>query len=118
MLNVEIARKTGIHVMVLAGEFDLTEKDRVSDYFQTVLAEAPKGLIVDLSNVSLIDSSGIGLLISNKARLNDIGARYALVLGNNGHLIKKFSNLGLFDASGIERFACKDDACQAIGQQP
>ena len=55
-----------------------------------------KNLIIDLSKVTLMDSSGIGLIIGRYKRLGAIGGKVAISGGNSG--IRK-----VIDLSGIKK---------------
>lgn len=55
-----------------------------------------KNLIIDLSKVTLMDSSGIGLIIGRYKRLTPIGGKVAISGGNSG--VRK-----VIDLSGIKK---------------
>jgi anti-sigma B factor antagonist len=57
-------------------------------------------LIVDLSDVTYIDSSALGMLIALAARLGDRGASLAIISGREG-LRRIFQTRGLVDLLGF-----------------
>ncbi|HZD59496.1 MAG TPA: STAS domain-containing protein [Anaerolineae bacterium] len=112
MFTIDIRRTNapGIHLVILSGEFDLSEKGRVEDYFTKALSMSPRGLIIDLSPVSLLDSSGIGLLVAYHTRLEEAGARMAVVISHNKFLMGKLSRLGIFSDLGIAVYETTEEA--------
>lgn len=112
-INIDSISNNNAKLMKLSGEFDLSEKERARGSFSMVLSESPSYLIVDLSDVTLLDSSAVGLLISYRTQFEEAGARLAVVVNNNNYLLKKFSNLGIFNAGGIELFGTVQEATQS-----
>lgn len=112
MLKIDVRRSdiSNIQIITLSGEFDLFEKGRVDEYLSKALSENPRGIVIDLSSVSLMDSSGVGLLVAYRIKSQETGMRMALAVNNNNYLIRKFKNLGIFNESGIEVFGTVEDA--------
>jgi anti-sigma B factor antagonist len=51
-------------VLVMRGEFDLQALRGVRDPIARLLADPPSELVVDMSQVAFIDSSGIAMLVN------------------------------------------------------
>ncbi len=68
-----IARNGGSTVVSLAGELDLYNAHQVREALLECCAEAPDRLVVDLSGVSFIDSTALGVLIEARTRLANRG---------------------------------------------
>ena len=64
-----IVRNDGSIVVSLAGELDLYNAHEVRDALLQCCAESPERLVVDLSGVTFIDSTALGVLIEARARL-------------------------------------------------
>ena len=70
-----------VHV-TLRGELDISTASRLEDDLQRIEADAPRVLLIDLSRLDFMDSSGLRLLISADARAREAGRRFVLVRGN------------------------------------
>lgn len=68
-------------VVALAGELDLMVEDRAAQALRDAAAGDPPVLIVDLSRLGFIDSTGVRLLIDANRRARAGGRRLVLVLG-------------------------------------
>jgi len=64
-----VHERDGAVVVELAGELDLYNAHSVRDALLGQAERAPKRLVVDLSRVTFIDSTGIGVLIEARSRL-------------------------------------------------
>jgi anti-sigma B factor antagonist len=88
-LNGDAARLT------LAGELDMATAPRVEEAIAAVLAKGARDVIVDLSGLAFVDSSGLRVLIT----LNDRAAAEAWTLG----LIRPSApSLSVFQITGAE----------------
>lgn len=68
----------GVCVIVLAGEIDLGNAGTIADALVGQLDPGPSRLVIDLSHVSFIDSSGINELLQLARRLSAIGGQVVL----------------------------------------
>jgi anti-sigma B factor antagonist len=66
------------NVLSLKGEIDLHVSPRVSASLQAIVATKPKKLVVDLTEVSYIDSSGLAVLIEGMQNVAAYGGKFAL----------------------------------------
>jgi anti-sigma B factor antagonist len=66
------------HVLPLEGEIDLHVSPRISASLDAMIDEKPKQLVVDLTNVSYIDSSGLAVLIEGMQNVEAYGGKFAL----------------------------------------
>lgn len=109
-IDLRKSKSKDIQILTLSGEFDFSEKNRVDSYLSRVLSDVPKGLIVDLCGISLLDSSGVGLLMAYFAELKDAGTNTAIVACQNNYLLQKLRNLGVFGDAGIRIFGSVNEA--------
>jgi anti-sigma B factor antagonist len=65
----DVERGPGRIVVRLAGELDLYNAHEVRDKLLECCAESPERLVVDLSGVTFIDSTALGVLIEARTRL-------------------------------------------------
>ena len=66
------------NVFPLDGEIDLHVSPGIATSLKSMIAEKPKQLVVDLSRVSYIDSSGLAVLIEAMQNVNGHGGKLAL----------------------------------------
>jgi anti-sigma B factor antagonist len=76
-----VEERDGALVVRLAGELDLYNAGQVRQALLDAAAGAPGRLIVDLSEVTFIDSTGLGVLIEGRGRMADTRA-FMLVAPN------------------------------------
>ena len=66
------------NVLPLEGEIDLHVSPRVSQKLGELIQAKPSRVVVDLSRVTYIDSSGLAVLISGMQDVEEYGGRFAL----------------------------------------
>jgi anti-sigma B factor antagonist len=69
---------TGIATVALRGEIDVLTVDQVRVALIGALAAHPHELVVDLSDLTFIDSTGLGALIAGFQRARDAGVSFRL----------------------------------------
>jgi anti-sigma B factor antagonist len=63
-LDIEVRSQSEVKVIKLRGRLNLGESvDRMRDTFEDLMNAGETRLVIDLGEVSMIDSSGIGLLV-------------------------------------------------------
>ena len=80
-LELRSERRDDEHVIALAGELDLDGAQRVSQELERAAAADVRRVVLDLSQLEFIDSSGIRLIVEADARLRTEGERLALIRG-------------------------------------
>ena len=65
-------------ILPLNGEIDLHVAPQIRASLTSLLADKPPRLVVDLSKVSYIDSSGIAVLIEAMQNVDKYGGKFAL----------------------------------------
>ncbi len=66
-------------VLPLEGEIDLHVSPTISESLRALVAKKPKKLVVDLSKVTYIDSSGLAVLIEGMQNVGNYGGAFSLV---------------------------------------
>ncbi len=80
-ISVVIKRKTLI--VSLKGELDHHSAKEVKDMIEEVIKNSGvENLIFDLSGLSFMDSSGIGVVVGRYKLISSIGGRVAIIKGN------------------------------------
>ena len=66
------------NVLPLKGEIDLHVSPSVTTSLNEMIVKKPERLVVDLSEVSYIDSAGLAALIEAMQKVEDYGGKFAL----------------------------------------
>ncbi len=81
--HVQDAVCDGEHTLVLRGELDLNSAPLLSTTLRLICAEpATSALVLDLSRLTFMDSTGIHVLLSAKELCTEHGSRFAIVPGD------------------------------------
>ena len=67
--------------LALAGEFDLSNAAQVEDALKEIERERPTLLVLDLRELTFMDSTGLRVMVSADARARDDSRRLAVVQG-------------------------------------
>lgn len=81
ILEVEIEERDGLARIVLRGELDLSTVGKVQDSLQSVESKAPPVIVLDLSKLTFLDSTGLRCLVTADQRARDTGRRLVIVRG-------------------------------------
>jgi anti-sigma B factor antagonist len=73
-----MSRKQQPNVLPLNGEIDLHISPEVAESLRTMIAEKPKHLVVDLTKVTYLDSSGLAVLIEGMQKVQQYGGKFGL----------------------------------------
>ena len=74
----------GVAVFEVEGELDLSNAEELAEALSEAVAEDPDSMLVDLSAVSFIDSSGIRAIFAAGRRLGDAGRPLRVVVPPDG----------------------------------
>jgi anti-sigma B factor antagonist len=82
------------NVLPLEGEIDLHVSANVTASLQAMIDKKPKKLVVDLSRVTYIDSSGLAALIEGMQNVEEYGGKFALAgLQENVRIVFEIARL-------------------------
>jgi anti-sigma B factor antagonist len=86
--------KRSANVLPLDDEIDLHVSPGIAEVLRELSAKKPKLLIVDLTNVTYLDSSGLAVLIEGMQNAREYGGQFALVgLQETVHTIFEMARL-------------------------
>ena len=103
-----IDRRGEAVVVSLAGELDLYNAEEVRRALLDTLADRTELLVVDLAEVTFIDSTALGVLIEARSRMTD---RSGFRLAAPGIEVRR-----ALEVSGLDRhFAVHDTVADALG---
>jgi len=86
--------ENGWAVLEVQGEVDLYTSPQLREAIVRLTEEEENRIVVDLYNVSFMDSSGLGVLVAGLKRARERGGELALVFGE-GSVQKVFGITGL-----------------------
>jgi anti-sigma B factor antagonist len=69
-LGVERRSQDGVELVLVEGEVDIATASKLISVLNSSVAEAIKSVIVDLTHVGFMDSTGLALLINANRRLS------------------------------------------------
>jgi anti-sigma B factor antagonist len=109
-MNVATRQVDGITILDLSGRITLGEGSvTLRDSVRDLLAKGEKNILLNLGNITYIDSSGIGELVSGFTSVKNAGGELKLL-----NLTKKVHDL-LQITKLYTVFDIKDDEATAIG---
>jgi anti-sigma B factor antagonist len=99
-LNILTSKTDETCVVRVAGEIDVSNKDELDAALKSVQASGANAVEVDLSEVSYIDSSGIGTLVAAAHRATDADTRF-FVSNPQHNVARVLSLLGMGKELGL-----------------
>ncbi len=78
-LEVAVRSESGKAVIDVGGEVDILTAPKLREQIHHAIDRGEKDLIVDLLDVSFMDSSGLGVLISALKRTKEVGGSLTVV---------------------------------------
>jgi anti-sigma B factor antagonist len=89
-MDYEIENEDGVKVVRLSGPVDVSQAMQLREVLGEHLDGPGARVLVDLSGVPLIDSSGIGVMVTAHRRADSAGASFALA-GADATVARVFS---------------------------
>jgi anti-anti-sigma factor len=81
ILEVTTQDSGGQVTISLKGELDLSSVGKVQEELRRVEAEGPALLVLDLSNLTFLDSTGLRAVVTADERARENGRRFVVVRG-------------------------------------
>jgi anti-anti-sigma factor len=94
ILDVDTQERDGRVHVALRGELDLSTVGRVQDELERVETARPPVLVVDLSKLSFLDSTGLRCVLGAAERAREQRRRFVIVRGSDA-VQRVFSITGL-----------------------
>ena len=95
-LAVERTSDEGVELVLVEGELDIATAPRLISVLNRAVQEALRSLVVDLSHVDFMDSTGLALLINAHRRLTRRSKGFAVVCPP-GPLLRVFEITDMVD---------------------
>jgi len=100
--NPKITRSAEKAEMLLAGDITASTSTELRAALKNLVGDGVRELVVDLSNVRVVDSSGIGLLVAAHNSLSRLGGQVSVINASND-LIELFKAFRLDKHFSIAR---------------
>jgi anti-sigma B factor antagonist len=114
-LSLSTRTVQGRTVLEVAGEIDVYTAPQLRERLIALVDDGARLVIVDLSRVDFLDSTGLGVLVGGLKRLRSVGGELVLVCSHE-RLLK------IFRITGLDRvftlYASVDEAVNAAPQAP
>jgi anti-sigma B factor antagonist len=81
ILDVSTEDRDGLVHVALVGELDLSTVAKVQEELRRVEVESPATLVVDLSKLTFLDSTGLRCIVTADERAREEGRRIVIVRG-------------------------------------
>ncbi len=81
-LNVSTEKLANVTVVKGEGEMDFHNFRLLKGQVETALAEGDRRILLDLADISYLDSSALGSLLYNQKRVHERGGEVLVVAGN------------------------------------
>jgi anti-sigma B factor antagonist len=93
-LTTEVVRHLDYRVLVLAGEIDMHTAPALREQLFALIEEDRRPLVVDLTEISFCDSSGVNIAAASRKHADGHGVMLAIV-GLQGRVDKIFRMTGM-----------------------
>jgi anti-sigma B factor antagonist len=111
-VDVSVARRSGdVPIVVVSGEVDVYSAPALKESLTGLLKSGTSTVVVDLTQVAFLDSTGLGALVEARAATNEIGGSL-LVVCNQERILKLFTITGLDSVFAIHPTV--DDALNGL----
>jgi anti-sigma B factor antagonist len=105
--------RADLALIVVEGEIDIFTAPRLQESLDEGIDNGAQRLVVDLSAVPFIDSSGLGVFVSGVRRLQPQGGHVDLVC-DRANVLRAFEVTGLLGVMGL--YATREEALVAAGE--
>jgi anti-sigma B factor antagonist len=112
-LVVERSRVDGYELLAVGGELDIATAPRMLSALNEAFADLERPLVVDLSSVVFMDSTGLALLINAYRRVKRRGQGFAIVCPG-GPISRVFEVADMVDSLHVVRD--RDNASSTVAQ--
>jgi anti-sigma B factor antagonist len=110
-LSFETRAVGGTTVLSVGGDVDLHTAPQLRDRIRTLVDEGTRRLVVDMTAVEFLDSTGLGTLLGSRKQLVALDGRLALA-GLSDHVLKVFEITSLDQVFDIH--STVDEALRGI----
>lgn len=99
-MTVSTRNDPGYSIVAVSGDVDISTSPDLRAALAAVLAAGARAIVVDMSRVRFIDSTGLGVLVGTYTAVRNAGGRLALV-NNHAAVLKVLSITALDEVLGV-----------------
>ncbi len=112
-MDVSVSRRPDgdVPVVAVSGEVDVYSAPALKDSLTSLLQSGAHSVVVDLTEVAFLDSTGLGALVEARAATSEAGGSLPLVCSQE-RILKLFTITGLDSVFAIHRSV--DDAVDSL----
>jgi anti-sigma B factor antagonist len=92
--ELSASERHGVSVLAVRGEVDVATSPQLHERLEAMAQEGTTMAVVDLTEVSFVDSTALGVLVTGAKRLREGGGDLRLVV-TEPHIAKVFTITGL-----------------------
>lgn len=109
-LTADVSTHGAKTVVALAGEIDLSNHVALRTALNDLIVGGSVDLVLDLTDVTFMDSTGLGAMIGTRRRVHAFQGSLAIVLTND-------AILRVFQVTGLDKvFDLRSSRAQALGE--
>lgn len=112
LFDIQVDDRGTCVVLAVTGELDVATAPQLRQEAVRLSAAGRNHLVVDLSGVDFLDSTGLGVIVGVVKRVRTHGGELA-VAGAEDHVMKVFEITRISDV--VPMFAAADEACASFG---
>ncbi|MGH9021697.1 MAG: STAS domain-containing protein [Acidimicrobiia bacterium] len=105
-LGLDVALHDGHAVLAVIGEVDLSNGPRLREAIIDLVNRGERRIVVDLTGVEFLDSTGLGILVGGLKRVRSHDGNFALVC-SRARILK------VFEITGLDRVFAIFDSVEA-----
>lgn len=102
LCSLTVEERDGVALAVLSGEIDLSNADELGGELRVRISNRVLAVIVDLSDVTYVDSYGLSCLFDLNRRLETRQQRLRVVIPEAGHLRRVLELVSFGAFAGID----------------
>ena len=88
-LSIRVSNKESVWTLALLGELDLANAETLAGALSNAESGGARRIVLDLTELEFIDSTGIALLVSTHHRLNNGKADCFCLVGSEGPAVRR-----------------------------
>lgn len=100
--SVNVQRQDGFFVVTATGELDVYTSAELRETLEGVLSDGAEHVVVDLTGLTFMDSSGLGLLVGTQKAIKELPhGSFAVVCDDGGPVLRLITLTGLVHVLGV-----------------
>ena len=101
-INIDVTENNEEYLVSVKGELDVYTAPELKQVFEPISSSGEHNLVVDLSELNYMDSTGLGIFVGTLKDLNK-NNKELHVLGVNDRIMKLFAITGLRDLMYVNK---------------